>query len=142
MCPAAAERSVSVDFRQADLNAGVAGDPASFDAAVCISVLLVLTDPPAFLARVHELLRPDGLVLLESVRWIGALSRGEGLGVRDRVINRSKVLISRLLPNAVRQYTPAEIAALLTGAGFEVVETRTYDATFTVLGRVPGQRLP
>ena len=132
----ALERSVVIDFREFDLNQDLPFAAKVFDGALCVSVLQVLDDPSRFLAQVREVLRPGGHLVVESVRKLGALSRGNPLDTRDRIINRLKVLAAKI-PGAVREYQPGDIADLLAAAGMQVVETATYDATFTLLARRP-----
>jgi hypothetical protein len=40
-------------------------------------------------------------------------------------------------PSSVREYTVDDISQLLESTGFSVVETETYESTFTALGRKP-----
>ena len=62
----AAERSVAIEFIQADLSTELPVSAPGYDAALCVSVLQVIPDPNAFLTRVHGLLRPGGHLLIEA----------------------------------------------------------------------------
>jgi 2-polyprenyl-3-methyl-5-hydroxy-6-metoxy-1,4-benzoquinol methylase len=132
----AVARGVDVDFRLADL----AGDwspttAGRFDGAICVSVLQVLQDPSRMLEEVRTILGADGYLLVESVRELGALSRGRHLGPRDRAVNALKSVAVKLWPAAVSAYEPGDIARMLEASAFSVVEVSTYESTFTVLGR-------
>ena len=129
-----AEQGVEIDFRCLDLNAATSFGRETFDGALCVSVLQVLDNPSHFIDVVRSSLRPGGLLLIESVRELGALSRGEDLGLRDRAINSLKALAIKIRPSAVREYTPDDISQLLATAGFAITDQMTYDATFTVVG--------
>ena len=129
----AAGAANEIDVREVDLNDDLPFAAESFDGALCVSVLQVLDDPMRFLQQVRGSLRPHGHLLVESVRKLGALSRSDRLGVCDKAINACKIAIARLAPDSVREYTPDDITDLLHEAGFRVLRTDTYDATFTVL---------
>jgi SAM-dependent methyltransferase len=124
----------NVHFRKVDLNGYLPFGAGSFDGALCVALLQVLDDPTRFLAQVRQSLRPNGYLLVESVRKLGALSRGENLGLRDQAINKLKILVARLAPS-VREYSSSDIVSLVQHAGMHAVRTDTYDATFTVLAR-------
>jgi 2-polyprenyl-3-methyl-5-hydroxy-6-metoxy-1,4-benzoquinol methylase len=131
----ALEGSFTIDFREVDLNADIALPAQAFDGVICVSVLQVIDDPSRFLMQVRDMLRPGGYLLVESVRKLGALSRGDGLRPGDRAINKLKVVVAKLMKGAVREYRPDDISDLLARVGMAVIETETYDATFTVLAR-------
>lgn len=133
----ARESNCEIDFVEADLDGDLPLAAASFDAALCVSVLQVLTDADRFLQQVRDSLRPGGRLLVESVRELGALSHGDDLGTRDKTINMLKVTVARLLPHTVHEYTPDDITSLVEHAGMRVDQIDTYDATFAVLARRP-----
>jgi 2-polyprenyl-3-methyl-5-hydroxy-6-metoxy-1,4-benzoquinol methylase len=130
----AAAAGVHVDFRLLDLDEVTTFGDEAFDGALCVSVLQVLEDPTRLLGDVRAALRPRGSLLIESVRSLGALSRGQELGLRDRTINAMKSLAVKLRPRAVREYKIQDISRLLEAADFSIIETATYESTFTVLG--------
>jgi 2-polyprenyl-3-methyl-5-hydroxy-6-metoxy-1,4-benzoquinol methylase len=130
----AQDHGVDIEFRALDLNAVDTLGDETFDGAVCVSVLQVLDDPPHLIETVRSALRPGGWLLVESVRELGALSRGEGLGLRDRAINSLKAFAVKLRPSSVREYTPDDISKLLVSGGFTNIDHATFEATFTVLG--------
>jgi len=130
----ATEHGVDIEFRTLDLNdVDDLGDRA-VDGALCVSVLQVLNDPSRLIRVLRSALRPGGTLLVESVRELGVLSRGEHLGPRDRAINGLKSLSVKLRPSSVRKYTPDDISELLETGGFAVIDHATYENTFTVLG--------
>ena len=130
----ASERGVDVAFQSLDVNEVGGFGRDAFDGVLCVSVLQVLDDPGRFIGAVHAALRPGGLLLIESVRELGALSDGTDLGMRDRAVNGLKALAVKVRPSAVREYTPSDTSRLLEAGGFSVVDQATFDATFTVLG--------
>ncbi|MEX1007735.1 MAG: class I SAM-dependent methyltransferase [Acidimicrobiia bacterium] len=130
----ARERGVEVEFRSLDVNEATGFGIDAFDGVLCVSVLQVLDDPSRFIDVVKSALRPGGLLLVESVRELGALSRGDDLGMRDRAVNGLKALVVKVRPSAVGKYTPADVSQLLEAGGFSVVDQATFEATFTVLG--------
>jgi ubiquinone/menaquinone biosynthesis C-methylase UbiE len=130
-----AARSLDVAFVRADLSRDLALPEASFDGALCVSVIQVLPDVSAFLGRVRRLLRPDGHLLVE------LFAAGAGGGPypsprrwQDRLLNDLKHLIARL-PGAITRYGPEELARLLSTAGLVPVETRMYPRGYAILSR-------
>lgn len=134
----AADDGVEVEFRTLDLNEVKSFGDDTFDGALCVSVLQVLDEPARLIGTLRSGLRPDGCLLVESVRELGALSHGEDLRLRDRAINGLKALAVKLRSSSVQEYTPEDISQLLTSGGFSVVEQANFEATFTVLGEKAG----
>ena len=89
-------RSAPVDFRACDLNEGLPFAAETLDGALCVSVIQAVGDPLRLLRQLRVAFRPGGHVLIESVRYLGALSRGEHLSGRDRIINRTKKLVAKI----------------------------------------------
>ena len=95
--------------------------PDSADVVLCHGVLEVVDDPAAALATIREVLRPGGtLSLLVAQRHAAVIARAmaghfqQALALLDAARRR---------PTGVgpgRRFTRDEIAALLTGAGFEL----------------------
>jgi SAM-dependent methyltransferase len=127
-------RSASVDFRACDLNEGLPFAAETLDGALCVSVIQAVGDPLSLLGQLRDALRPGGHALIESVRYLGALSRGEHLSGCDQVINGAKKLVAKI-PGVVMQYQPEDVAELCVLAGLEVTATHVYDATFTMTAR-------
>jgi ubiquinone/menaquinone biosynthesis C-methylase UbiE len=130
-----AARSLEVAFVRADLSRDLPLPEASFDGALCISVIQVLPDVGAFLARVRRLLGPDGHLLVE----LSAAGGGGGpypspRRWQDRLLNDLKHVVARL-PGAITRYGPEELARLLTTAGLVPLETRTYARSYAILSR-------
>src|SRR5262245_18030256 len=74
-------QSATIEFRELDLNEDLPFAAETLDGALCVSVLQVVDQPARLLGQIREALRPGGCVLIESVRYSGALSRGDHLGV-------------------------------------------------------------
>ncbi|MDQ6852841.1 MAG: hypothetical protein M3046_03960 [Actinomycetota bacterium] len=106
----------------------------ALDGALCVSVMQVVDQPTRLLGQLRGALRPGGHVLIESVRHLGALSRGDRLGARDRIINGAKKLAAKV-PGAVKQYQLDDVAELCVSVGLEVTATHVYEPTFTVTAR-------
>ena len=130
----AAQAEVDVEFRVADLNRPLPFSAGSVDGAVCVSVLQVLDDPGRFVIDLRNVIKPGGAVVFEQVRYWGALSPGEHLGPKDRLLNATKVAVAKRNSN-VRRLTVEDITQLCTSAAFEVLDEHTYDKTFTVTVR-------
>jgi SAM-dependent methyltransferase len=132
----AREGSAPVDFRTCDLNEGLPFAAETLDGALCVSVIQAVRDPLRLLGQLRLALRPGGHVLIEAVRYLGALSGGEHLSGRDQLVNRVKKLAAKV-PGAVKQYQPENVADLCVRAGFDVVGAHVYNATFTATARRP-----
>jgi SAM-dependent methyltransferase len=130
------ERSAPIEFRACDLNEDLPIAAETLDGALCVSLIQVVDDPRRLLARLRVALRPGGLVLIESVRHLGALSPGEHLSGVDQIINRVKKLVAKV-PGAVKDYKPEDVTELCVSAGLQVAGTHVYDATFTTTARHP-----
>lgn len=102
----------------------------SFDGAILNEVLEHVTDEQATLSELQRVLRPGGhLALFSPNRWFPF----EGHGARideDRVLMRRPVPLMPWLPARLtqrfataRNYWPRELRELVTGAGFEIVES-------------------
>jgi SAM-dependent methyltransferase len=127
-------QSATIEFRELDLNEALPFAAETLDGALCVSVMQVVDQPTRLLGRIREALRPGGYVLIESVRYPGALSRGHHLGVRDRIINGAKKLAAKV-PGAVKQYQLDDVVELCVSVGLEVTATHVYERTFTATAR-------
>lgn len=92
-------------------------DP-SFDLVTCLEVIEHVADPPRFVAGLRRMLAPGGLLVMSTPNRTAAsrlamITFAEGL---------------RMIPRGTHDWnkflTPEELAALLTGAGLKVVDTR------------------
>jgi SAM-dependent methyltransferase len=127
-------QSAMIEFRAFDLNEDLPFAAETVDGALCVSVMQVVDEPTRLLRQLRDALRPSGHVLIESVRYLGALSGGDHLGARDRIINRTKKLAAKV-PGAVKQYQLDDVVELSVSAGLEVTATHVYEPTFTVTAR-------
>lgn len=128
----ARERGVEdrIEAQQGDLSSlGDLVDPGSVDVVLCHGVLEVVDDPSAALAGIAGVLRPGGtLSLLVAQRHAAVLSRAMA-----GQFQQARALLGPAHPTgeagevaargAARRFTAAEIAGLLTGAGFTVTST-------------------
>jgi S-adenosylmethionine-dependent methyltransferase len=119
----AAERSLDVAALQGDLSDLPALVPAgSVDLVLCHSVLEVVDDPAAALAAVAGVLAPGGrLSLLVANRDAAVLARALA-GRPDEAAHALTDPHGRWGPadGTARRWTPAAVAALVTGAGLVV----------------------
>jgi SAM-dependent methyltransferase len=131
----AREKSLSISFRQADLNEALPFAPETFDGALCVGVLQVIRNPAGSLERVRDLLRPGGRVLVEMSLpgpFVPLAARPGHL--TDSLITRVKHVAARV-PGVLRRYEPEELGRVLGAAGLSPVEVRTYGRTYSVLAR-------
>ena len=126
----AARRAVeNIDFAQATIFDS-RFRPGQFDVVLSFRVLHVLDDVPAALRRIHELLKPGG-VFISVTPCMSAY----------RVIFGPLFFlarITRLVPIRVQYFALPKLQALMTAAGFEVLETEKMDdriPTFCVASR-------
>ena len=104
--------------------------PEQFDVVLSFRVLHVLDDVPAALRRIHELLKPGG-VFISVTPCMSAY----------RVVFGPLFFlarITRLVPIRVQYFALPKLQALMTAAGFEVLETEKMDdriPTFCVAAR-------
>ena len=127
-------QSATIEFREFDLNEYLPFAAETLDGALCVSVIQVIDQPTRLLGQLREALRPGCHVLIESVRYLGALSRGDHLGARDRIINGAKKLAAKV-PGAVKQYQLDDVTELFLSVGLEVTATHVYEQTFTATAR-------
>ena len=109
---AMAQGCTNVEFIQAPA-ANPPDVDGAYDAVLAFSLLHLLADLPAALARVHRLLRPGGLFI----------SKTPCLSEMNRLI-RLAVPIARVFGQAphVALFTAAELEADMVAAGFSIVE--------------------
>lgn len=113
----AREVGVSVEAHQGDL-ATLSAEPGSADLVLCHGVLELAGDPGAALARLHEVLRPGGVLsLIVAQRNAAVIARamaghfGQALELLDDHEAHGR---------AGRRFTAGEAQELLGKAGFEV----------------------
>ena len=107
---AAAAGVNNVSFEQADI-AGFAAPDASFDVILGMSILHLLADKDAVIAKVFRLLKPGGL-FISSTSCVG-----ETMGFLRPVAPLGRAL--GLLPR-LDVMTPADLVRSLSGAGFAI----------------------
>ncbi|MEX0956568.1 MAG: class I SAM-dependent methyltransferase [Rhizobiaceae bacterium] len=112
----AAEQQIgNVDFVQAVPQDDAFPD-APFDTVLAFNFLHLVADLPATLQRLHELLKPGGMLI----------SKTAALGGRGFVF-KPLLFVMRAMgkaPPDVGFFTPNQLEAMMIGAGFEIVETR------------------
>jgi SAM-dependent methyltransferase len=121
----------AVAFARADINDGLPIAGGSFDGSLCLSVLHWVGDAPRFLAEVHRVLRPGGLVALGMVRC------GADQGTPPSV-TRFVFGMLKLLPgwrDRSQTCTTGELVSTLEGAGLDVLEERVVSAQLWLLAR-------
>jgi SAM-dependent methyltransferase len=96
----------------------------SFDAAIMLHVIEHLDDPRATLSRISELLRPGGLLVVETPTYDTAMFRL--LGKRER---------SMSCDGHIFFYTASTLRAALERSGYRVVSARRVGRTVS-LGRL------
>ncbi|ANK83627.1 MAG: hypothetical protein TEF_20145 [Rhizobiales bacterium NRL2] len=131
---AAAQDVANIEFRQATLEQDMPAGP--FDAVLAFNLLHLLTDPADAIDRVRNLVRPGGLFISKTVC----------LGRRAwhfRALIGGLQLIGKA-PH-VSFLDVAELEAMVTGAGFEIIETGDYPAkppSHFIVARRPAQADP
>lgn len=130
----------SVTFEQADLNRDLPFLANSFDQAICVVALQCVADPPHFLQEIRRVLKPDGLflVVVADSSQTAAPKKKLKTTLPRLIFWKLKALASK--SRRVRKYTRNELMALLTSAGFDVVEERVHPGTIALVGRVQGRR--
>lgn len=113
----AREVGVTVEAHQGDL-ATLAAEPGGADLVLCHGVLELAEDPDAALRRLHEVLRPGGVLsLIVAQRNAAVIARamaGHFAQARDLLDDH------HAHGRAGRRFTAAEAEQLLTAAGFTV----------------------
>jgi 2-polyprenyl-3-methyl-5-hydroxy-6-metoxy-1,4-benzoquinol methylase len=107
----------NVVFRQGDAFDAAYG-PEQFDAVLAFNLLHLLEDRHATLERVHEMLRPGGVLISKTV----CIGRG---ALHFRLL-LGALRLAGLAPGGFGFMTPDELEAQIVAAGFEIVETGTY----------------
>ncbi len=100
---------------------GIEGAATGFDLALCHSVLEVVDDPATTLREIAAAVRPGGLVSVATVNRAGAvLARALGGHPREALalLADEDPAPGRARP-ARRRFDPAELLALVQGAGLE-----------------------
>jgi ubiquinone/menaquinone biosynthesis C-methylase UbiE len=107
---AAAAGTSNVTFERADITSFVAPE-SSFDVILGLSILHLLADKDAVIARVFRLLKPGGVFIISTT------CVGDTMGAFKLIAPLGKAL--GLLPQ-LDVMTTAELVASLTGAGFAI----------------------
>lgn len=106
----------NVSFRQSGAGATQPGD-TPFDAVLAYNTLHVLDDPQAVLHTVFQQLKPGGVFISKSACL-------RDMNIFIRLMIRGMQLIGKA--PAVSSFTAGELNAMITRAGFEIVESRTF----------------
>jgi len=115
---AAKQGAGNVTFRQSDIVGAAAGDSdAPFDVVMAFNLLHLIEDLPEALSAVRDMVKPGGLFISKS----GCL--GEK-GVHLRLL----IWVMRMFGKApyVASLTIPEMDDRIAGAGFRIIETRTF----------------
>ncbi len=90
-------RITNIEFEQASIE-DYSTDPASFDAALAMSILHIVTDRKKTLQKIHELLKPGG-VFISSTVCMDKIGMGWKIFVRGAAFLRLIPLVSFLDKN-------------------------------------------
>lgn len=119
------ERWPGLDVFQRSLYDDLAAAYGRFDAATCIEVIEHLFDPPAFLARVRELLAPNGTLIL-STPYHGYL-KNLAIALAGKTDHH---FTANWVGGHIKFWSVATLSQALDEAGFDVVAVRR-------VGRIP-----
>jgi len=99
--------------------------PASFDLAICHSVLEFADDPAAVLAGVTRTLRSGGVASIVAANAVAAALHRAIAGRFDEALHVLRDPFGRYGPNdpVPRRFSPSEVRALVEAAGLTVVTT-------------------
>ncbi len=109
-------QGLAIDYRAGSVERLGAGE--TFDLVCSMEVIEHVSDPAAFVAGLVRALAPGGLLVMSTpnrttLSRLALITVGEGVG-----------MIPRGTHDWGKFLTPAELGALLEGAGLEVIETR------------------
>ena len=116
----AGQSGLAIDYRHGTAEA-LAAEGERFDVVLNMEVIEHVSDPAAYLAACHDLLRPGGLMLCSTINrnpksWLFA------------IVGAEQVL--RWLPRGTHEWrrfiTPDELFALIRGAGLEPVDRKGF----------------
>ncbi|MEM1355259.1 MAG: class I SAM-dependent methyltransferase [Planctomycetota bacterium] len=93
-------------------------DGKSYDAITAFAVLHLVDDCAATLARMHEVLRPGGRLIIE-VPYIG------DWGLPIRALIRGMQLVGKAPP--IHFFKQAQFEAMLRDTGFQIEESKVYN---------------
>ncbi|MEM8773629.1 MAG: class I SAM-dependent methyltransferase [Pseudomonadota bacterium] len=111
----------NVTFKSADVFAPSFKD-GSFDAVIALNVLHLIPDATRAIARVRDLLRPEGLFLSKTPSIAEP-----GLGLKFGLLKMAIPLMQKFgKAPYVRQYSFAELEEDITATGFKIIETGNY----------------
>jgi ubiquinone/menaquinone biosynthesis C-methylase UbiE len=108
-------------------------EPNSFDAVVAMNVLYALNDPPAFINKVAQVLRPRGIFSFSTTHsetdldpLLSAIEkqlRKEGTYVANEAHFKRVYEVNKSLENTiVKRYTSEEYISWVEAAGFEIIK--------------------
>ncbi len=112
----AAREGLAIDYRATTAEA-LAEAGEAFDVVLNMEVVEHVSDPPAYLAACHRLVRPGGIMVISTLNRTMKSFAAAIVGAE---------YVMRWLPRGTHDWrrfiTPEELAALLGEAGFEVVD--------------------
>jgi 2-polyprenyl-6-hydroxyphenyl methylase / 3-demethylubiquinone-9 3-methyltransferase len=113
------ESGLHVDYRETSVEALAAEMPGAFDAVTCMEMLEHVPDPGSVIGACAALLKPEGVIFLSTLNRT-PLAFGAAIVGAEYALN--------LLPRGTHHYAqfirPAELAAALRAAGFELEDVR------------------
>ncbi len=111
--------------------------PASFDVITLWSVIEHVKDPRTFLQNVRRLLKPDGLLILQTPNQNSLITLLADMGYR---VSRGKFLLSIYSTDHIYRFEAKSLSYVLDLAGFTASEIKTYDNLQVMLNRMVLQR--
>ncbi len=114
------------------VHAGV-GDPAlgeGYDGILALNVLHLLPDPAAAIGQIHQMLNPGGLFISKTI------CTADGFHLFSLEMWKMRLMLRFMLPlmqlfgkaPAVRIVPIADLEQMVTGAGFEIIESGNHPA--------------
>lgn len=114
----AAAGGLTIDYR-AETAEAAAARGAAFDVVLALEIVEHVADPAAFVATLGQLLRPGGLLIMSTLNRTPEAYAAAIVGA-ERIL--------RWLPVGTHDWrkfvTPAELEAMMTGAGLTVVDAK------------------
>ena len=123
-CAAYGARHYELDIRGGSLE-GAAFPSESFDVVTMFDVLEHVRDMEMFLSEVRRILKPDGLLVVQSPNLDSVMARL--LGERWAWLT---------LPDHLYHFTPEAVSRLLEGSGFRLAALRTWEPSGAVAANI------
>lgn len=125
---------LGISFLKADFNKTLPFRSSPFDGAICAATLQCVDDPLHFLREISRIIVPRGLIFIASV----SKSLKSPIPSDTAFIKRAFWTIKPLFKKTkgIRLYSASEIEALLTEAGFVILEFQpSQDSAVRILAR-------